>query len=190
MAANGNVPLELEIGDRNECPVAATTQLFRGSCVFADAAGRATGTLGPIFLGHAAAPADNRLGGAGAINVLLHAGRYRAQVALTGVALTDIGKEVFASDNNTLTLTPGANTLVGRVMRYVDTNLAVVEFAPVVNSTVVTVAQQAHIADAIANYTTGGLDTEAKLITAINAQGAKINAILASDEAAGVRASS
>ncbi len=192
MAATGNTPLELEIGDRNECPVAAGQQLFRGAMVFADAAGRATSVLGAKFLGHAAAEADNRTGGAGAINVLLHGGCYRAQVAVPSVALTDIGKEVFASDDNTLSLSSsgGANTLVGRVIRYVDTNLAIVEFSPVVDVTVTTVAQQAHIADAKVNYTTGDLDTEAKLITAFNTTNAKINAILASDEAAGIRASS
>jgi hypothetical protein len=76
------------------------------------------------------------------------------------------------------------------VIRYVDTNTAIVEFSPVVDVTVTTVAQQAHIADAKVNYTTGDLDTEAKLITAFNTTNAKINAILASDEASGVRASS
>jgi hypothetical protein len=38
--------------------------------------------------------------------------------------------------------------------------------------------QQATIADASVAYTTGGLDTEAEIIAAINATNAKINAIL------------
>jgi len=196
MAASGNVPLELEIGDRNECPVAAGEDLYRGSMVFADAAGRATTTLGAIFLGHAAAEANNVNGGAGAINVLLHTGRYRAQVTLTGVALTDVGKWVWASDNNTLALTSngGANALVGKVARYVDTNLAVVEFIPASDESPLDVPQD-HIADTKADYvntdleTTGDPDTT-KIANALNTIAAKVNAILANGEAAGINASS
>lgn len=192
MAATGNALLELEIGDRNECPVAAGQQLFRGALAFADAAGRATSVLGAKFLGHVAAEADNRTGGAGAINVLLHGGRYRAQVTVPSVALTSIGAEVFASDDNTLALTSngGANTRVGRVVRYVTTNTAIVEFAPVIDTAVVTVVQQAHIADAHAAYVTPDLDTEAEVIVAINLINAKINALLAALQDAGVLASS
>lgn len=188
-----NNPLELEIGDRNEAPAAAGRQFFQGSMAFADVAGRATdvqGDAGAQFLGHVAAYCDNRTGGAGAKRVLLMGGRYRAQVALTGVALTDIGKQVFASDNNTYALTSngGANSLVGRVVRYVQADTAVVEFTPV-SDTVAVVVQQAHIADALHSYGAGDLDIEAELITAINAHGAKINAVLAALEAAGVLAS-
>jgi hypothetical protein len=189
MAATGNAPLEQEIGDRNECPVAAGQRLYRGSMAFADGAGRATTVLGAKFLGHVVAEANNAGGGAGAINAVLYGGRYRLQCAVPSVALTSIGAEVFASDDNTLTLTPGANTRVGRVVRYVDTDLAIVEFCPVIDTAVVTVVQQAHIADAKINYTTGDLDTEAELITAFNTTNGKINAILAALETAGVLAS-
>jgi len=191
MTASRNEPLVLEIGDRNELPVAAGRQLFRGSMAFGDVAGRATDVLGAKFLGHVAAEADNRNGGAGAINVLLHGGRYRAQVAITGVALTDIGKQVFASDNDTYTLDDGegANALVGRVIRYVAANTAMVEFTPV-NYSVATVVQQAHIADAKVDYAAGDLDIEGELITAFNTTNAKLNAVLAALEAAAVVASS
>ncbi|OGP75469.1 MAG: hypothetical protein A2Y80_01250 [Deltaproteobacteria bacterium RBG_13_58_19] len=190
MAATRNNPLELEIGDRNEAPVAASKQLFEGSMAFADVAGRATDVLGAQFLGHVAVMADNRTGGAGAINVVLRGGRYRAQVPLTGVALTDIGKQVFASDNETYTLDDGEgdNALVGRVIRYVAADKAIVEFTPV-NYTVATVVQQDHIANAKVDYTTGNLDLEAEIITAFNTTNGKINAILAALEAAGVNAS-
>ena len=57
---------------------------------FADAAGRATPVLGAKFLGHVAAECDNtQRRGRGASMSLLYAGRYRAQVALPSVALTD-----------------------------------------------------------------------------------------------------
>jgi hypothetical protein len=192
MSATQNVPMSIEVGDRNELPVAAARRLFEGSCAFADVAGRATdvqGGAGAKFLGHVAAEADNRNGGAGAIRVVLRGGRYRAQVTLTGVALTDIGAQVFASANDTYALTSngGVNSLVGRVVRYVGADTAIVEFVPV-NDKVTTIVQQVHIANALAAYVTPDLDTEAELIVAINAHGAKINAILAALEAAGVLA--
>jgi hypothetical protein len=49
--------------------------------------------------------------------------------------------------------------------------------------------QQAHVADAKVDYTTGDLDTEAKIITAINTANGKINAALAALEAFGINAS-
>ena len=50
--------------------------------------------------------------------------------------------------------------------------------------------QQAHIADAKTDYTTGDLDTEAEIITALNATNTKINAILLMLETHGLTASS
>lgn len=182
MAATGNAPLEQEIGDRNECPVAASQHLYRGSMAFGDAAGLATTVLGAKFLGHMVAEADNSAGADGAINAVLMAGRYRLQVTLTGVALTDIGAPVFASDNNTLTLTPGANTPVGKVLRYVAANTAIVEFAPMQFAS-------ATIANAPAGgvgVADGAWDTAAHRDAAI----ATINAIVAALEAAGITLSS
>lgn len=51
------------------------------------------------------------------------------------------------------------------------------------------VKKGAHIADAKVDYTTGDLDTEAKLITAFNTTNGKINSILAVLEAANIMAS-
>ena len=189
MAATGNVSLEQEIGDRNECPVAAGQHLYRGSMAFGDAAGRATTVLGGKFLGHVVAEADNSNGGAGDINVVLYGGRYRLQVPLTGVALTSIGSQVFASDDNTLTLTPGSNTMVGRVVRYVSTGVAIVEFGSV-NYSLVTVVQQPVIAATKANYTAGDTGTAADIATALNTVAAAHNALLAALKTAAVIASS
>ena len=126
MAASKNVPLVIETGDRNVTPVAITKRLFQGAMAFLDASGYATPTPGATFLGHAAAEADNRTGLDGAKSVALHYGRYCLQVALTGVALTDVGAPVYASDDNTYALV--GTYQVGKVKRYVSANLAVVEF--------------------------------------------------------------
>ena len=46
--------------------------------------------------------------------------------------------------------------------------------------------QASAITNATANYTTGGLDTEAKLITAINAANGKLNSVLVALRNAGI----
>jgi hypothetical protein len=126
MAASKNVPLVVETGDRNVIPVASTKRLFQGAMGFLDASGYATPTPGSIFLGHVVAEADNRTGGNAAISAWFHQGIYKAQVALTGVALTDVGAPVYATDDNTLALV--GTYAVGKVVRYVSTNVAIVEF--------------------------------------------------------------
>ena len=51
-------------------------------------------------------------------------------------------------------------------------------------------AEQPHIPDIKANFVAGELDTEGKVITAINNIGSKINSILSALESAGILASS
>jgi len=126
MAATMNVPFEWETGDRNEIPVATTKRLFEGAMAFLDASGYATPTPGSVFLGHVTAEADNRTGLDAAIPAYLRYGRYRGEVALTGVALTDVGSPVYATDDNTLSLV--GTYAVGKVVRYVSANVAIVEF--------------------------------------------------------------
>lgn len=126
MAATQNVPLEMETGDRNTTPVAAGVRLFQGAMAWLDYQGRLTNVPGNVFMGHMAAEADNRNGAAAAISGWTRYGRYRAQVALTGVALTDVGSPVYATDDNIYALT--GDYPVGKVVRYVSANVAVVEF--------------------------------------------------------------
>jgi hypothetical protein len=106
--------------------VATTKRLFQGAMAFLDASGYATPTPGAVFLGHAIAEADNRTGGNGAISVTTRQGVYKAQVTLTGVALTDVGGMVYATDDNTYALV--GTYAVGKVVRYVSANVAIVEF--------------------------------------------------------------
>lgn len=126
MAASKNVPFVEETGDRNVIPVASAKRLFEGAMAWEDASGYATPTPGPVFLGHVTAEADNRTGGNAAKSVSLRFGRYRGQVALPNVALTDVGAPVYATDDNTLAL--AGTYQVGKVVRYVSANVAVVEF--------------------------------------------------------------
>lgn len=126
MAASKNTVFVEETGDRNVIPVASTKRLFQGAMAFLDASGYATPVPGEVFLGHVVDEADNRAGGNAAIKVETRYGRYCGQVALSSVALTDVGAPVYATDDNTLSL--AGVYQVGKVKRYVSVNVAVVEF--------------------------------------------------------------
>ncbi len=52
---------------------------------------------------------------------------------LPGVAVADIGKDVYASDDETLTLDPEGNSRVGRIVAVDDTGVARVRCQPVVS---------------------------------------------------------
>ena len=87
---------------------------------------------GDDCLGIAYRRAENTAAGhiAGGITVRLHQAVDIVH-ALTGVTNADIGKDVYASADDTLTLTPADNSRVGRVVAVEGTNLARVRFRPV-----------------------------------------------------------
>jgi hypothetical protein len=62
------------------------------------------------------------------MNVQHLQGKYRLKVTLTGVAITDVNRRVYASADDTLTFVPTSNSYVGKVVRYVAANTAEVEF--------------------------------------------------------------
>lgn len=127
MALSANAPLTQAIGESSVFPVAAAVHPYEGS-MLGDASGYARPLVaGDKFLGHSQEE-QNNTGAAGVLDVEALTGRYTGQVTIASVAITDIDKDVFASDDGTYTLTRGANTLVGKVKRYVTTNTAVVEF--------------------------------------------------------------
>lgn len=52
------------------------------------------------------------------------------QFALASAAITDIGKPIYASADNTLTLTSTNNILVGAIVQYVTTDTVLVSMKP------------------------------------------------------------
>lgn len=130
MALTENKPVKQVTGDFNDLPVAASTEIFEGAIVGLDASGDARALQGgDTFVGHCTANVDNSDGVAGDRFVHVLTGRYRLEVELSGVAKTDVGGAVHASDDNTLNLI-GTGTAVGTVARYVATDTADVEFVP------------------------------------------------------------
>lgn len=117
-----------------DIPVADNVKIYKGAFVGRD---RSTGYARPLvardeFLGVAYRAADNTITGhvAGGINVRLHQAIDIVHT-LAGVTVADLGKEVFASADDTLTLTPTNNSRVGRVVAVEGTNLARVRCQPV-----------------------------------------------------------
>lgn len=128
MVLSANTTLAFIRGEQSEAPVKGTTTLYEG-VLLGDSSGYVRGLVaGDLFRGHAAEYIDNSSGSDGDQNVKLYRGIYRLQVTLSGVAITDVGKIVYASADDTLTLTPGSNSMVGVVARYVTTDTAIVEF--------------------------------------------------------------
>ena len=120
-----------------ELGVDDNVNIYKGAFVGLNAA---TGYARPLaagdaFLGVALKPADNTIAGhsAGGIDVTLHQ-NIDITHALASVAVTDIGAQVYASDDGTLTLTAGGNSRVGRIVAVEGANLARVRCQPVAST--------------------------------------------------------
>lgn len=122
-------PLTVVTGDYNSIGIIADDIVFEGALVGENASGYGRPLVaGDLFVGHSLLKVVNTGGSAGAKEIRLRTGRYRGKVTLTGVLITDVGKEVYASDDDVLTLTAVGNTRVGIVIRYDSANKAIVEF--------------------------------------------------------------
>jgi hypothetical protein len=128
MVLAANTPLSIIRGEESEYPASAAV-IYDGSPLGDNGSGYARGIVaGDPFIGHSMEFVDNSGGSAGDLNVTRICGRYRLEVTISGVAITDVGKDVYCSANDAYTLTSGSNSRVGVVVRYVTTNTAIVEF--------------------------------------------------------------
>ena len=128
MALTANTPLTFIRGEQSEYPQAAAV-VYEGAILGDNGSGYARCLVaGDPFVGHSMEYYDNSAGSAGDNKIKRMRGRYRLEVTITSVAITDVGKAVYASADDTLTLTAGANSRVGVVERYVTTNTAIVDF--------------------------------------------------------------
>lgn len=151
MALSANSPMTLEIGDFNDLPLIANGTVYEGSMIGLTSGYARALTAGDDFQGHAFQAVQDTSNTSGAKTVRVRAGRYRAQVTITSVAVTDVGKAVYASDDGTYTLTAASNSCVGKVIRYVTTNTCIVEFQTRPTKTV---------GAAVANATSGDPHTQ------------------------------
>ena len=121
-------PRDYEIGELNEFPVIATDIIYEGAAVGLNGSGYARPLVaGDKFLGFCEQNVDNSTGAAGDKRVRVRiAGQAKLNVG--SVAITDVGKPVFASDDDTFTLTQSTNSYIGRVHRFESTGVCIVAF--------------------------------------------------------------
>lgn len=118
-----------ELGSVQEYPVIAADIIYEGGVVGENGSGYARPLVaGDPFLGFAESRADNSAGAAGDKNVRVRI-RGQVQLPISGIAITANDRPlVYASDDDTFTLTAGTNTVIGRVSRWVSSGVAIVEF--------------------------------------------------------------
>jgi hypothetical protein len=122
-------PRAFGVGDFNELPVIASDIIFEGAAVGDNGSGLARPLVAADpFLGFAKERCDNSAGSASARNVKVFE-RGKIELDVTGVAsAADVGEAVYASDDDTFTLTSAGNSAIGKVVRWVSGTCCVVYF--------------------------------------------------------------
>jgi hypothetical protein len=120
---------DFSLGDEEEYPVIASDIIYQGAAVGENGSGYSRPLVaGDPFQGFAIAKADNSSGGAGDITVRVKS-RGRIVLSIAAIAITANDRPaVYASDDDTFTLTASTNTLIGYVSRWISTGVALVEF--------------------------------------------------------------
>lgn len=122
-------PREFLLGDMAEYPVIASDIIYEGAAVGENASGYARPLVATDpFLGFAQRTVDNAAGAAGAKTVVVKR-RGVIKLPISGLAITANDRaKVYASDDDTFTLTSTSNTLIGTVLQWIETGYAYVEF--------------------------------------------------------------
>ena len=115
--------------DPEEYPVIASDIIYSGAAVGENGSGFARPLVaGDRFLGFAYQQANNSAGAAGAINVKVYT-KGVIQLPIASLAITANDRPVlYASDDDTFTLTSTNNSRIGTVRRFISTGLARISF--------------------------------------------------------------
>jgi len=118
-----------ELGERNDIPVIASDIIYEGAAVgIVPGTGHARPlTSADTFAGFAYRKADNSAGAAAAINVNVVT-EGEIELTIAGVTITDLRQPVYATDDDTFTMSPVGGVFVGFVKRYVSSGVAVIDF--------------------------------------------------------------
>ena len=117
-----------ELGTTNALPIAANTRIYEGAALGDNGDGYVRPLqAGDPFRGFADRHGDNTQGTEGERTI-----RIRKQgaivLSLPGARLSDVGKAVYASDDNTFTLESAGNTFIGRIARLDSIDTVIVDF--------------------------------------------------------------
>ena len=117
-----------ELGNINEYLIAAGVIIYEGIAVGDNGNGYSRALQkGDVFRGFAERHEDNLLGSDGGKRIRVK--KYGAIVLeIENLTLADTGKAVYASDDNTFTLSKDGNSYIGTVSRYIENNTGLVEF--------------------------------------------------------------
>ncbi|HCI46860.1 MAG TPA: hypothetical protein DFI00_06170 [Rhodospirillaceae bacterium] len=130
MPADKDLHLDFQDVDKySDEAVEADVQIFRNTFVSASAANKLANPLvaGERFVGISAAPSDNTGGSAAAKRVKMR--RYGlVTLPIAGVTAADRHKAVYASDDQTATLTATGNSYIGQIEEVPAAGYAVVWF--------------------------------------------------------------
>lgn len=172
-----DIARDFELGDINELPVIASDIIYEGSAVGDNASGYARPLqAGDPFRGFALRKADNSSGSAGDINVKVRS-RGKVNLAISSLAITDVGKDVYASDDDTFTLTASTNTRIGYVYRWISTGYGIIAFdANEGTCAALTDSSGGAAGNTIAAI--GGTYAQAEVANAVASLAAKINYLL------------
>jgi hypothetical protein len=120
-----------------EAYLMAAVKILRGSAVFMNSSGYATGTFssGQPFLGIAEQTVDNSAGGSGTdssgnpIYVVVRRTGIIQSVTIASAAITDLGKTVYWADNNTVTEAVAIDR-AGTIVKYNSSTSVDIAIAP------------------------------------------------------------
>jgi len=119
---------DYELGDVNELPVIAADILYEGAAIGDNASGYMRPLVsGDPFRGFVERKVDNSVGSAGDKNVRLLK-RGLIKLSVSGLAITDVGRPVYATDDDTFVLT-GIGTYIGHVYRYISSGVGIIAFS-------------------------------------------------------------
>lgn len=126
MALSADTPRTYELGDINELTVDTGVTIYEGAFVFAKKADGTAVVASPAISTHVFA--GIAIQGATAGNKIRVKDRGKVRMPITGASAASVGAIVYASADDTLTLTASTNVPVGYVHRHVTSTTCIVEF--------------------------------------------------------------
>lgn len=114
--------------DTNSLPIEENTKIYEGALVGRTTDGYARPLqAGDNAVGFAKEHTDNSNGAKGDKNVDVKA-TGKISLFISGIALSDVGARVYATDDNTFTLTDTGNSYVGKLVRFERSDYGIVAF--------------------------------------------------------------
>jgi hypothetical protein len=173
-----NKPRAYELGDMSEIPVIASDIIYEGAIVGDNGTFQARPLVGgDRFVGVAQRKADNSTGAAGAVNVLVRA-KGHIVGSFAAIAAADMGKAVYASDDDTLSITESTNSYIGKAVRFINTNSAVVAFDVEDGGTIAELVDSTGGTAAASLVAISATATQAQIMHNFASLAAKVNSLL------------